>query len=285
MEEIKRKSSEPRDYKERFEFVLTTGGNIICQRYFRINNFNPKSLQSYELTSAIRSCVATIDEDLKEKTQVYLELYAPQVFNSESEMNEFFSKTENKKRIRHGHGIVVKGNDETDYVWMGDVAKPLGSKFDNGELTDGVNNKTTYKFAFKVDGREVCSMIWEGSYPKFVRDKIDISNKWAKFNPEDVDRLSMEQYLLYKMGEGRVDLVYGIIKSICIACSYAENEPYTTADYTKVITVTDSTGTFKERLRIINPKHGKDWNEKIGVLLSAWNIDTEKSDWRIKTSF
>ena len=283
MEEIKKKSTEPRNYKERFEFVLTTGGNIICQRYFRINNFNPKSLQSYDLTSAIRNCVSTIDRDLKEKTQVYLELYAPQVFDSVEEMNAFFSKAENRRRVRHGHGIVIRGNSETDYVWMGTEARPLGSKFDNGELTDGENNKTTYKFAFKVDGREVCSMIWEGSYPKFVRDKIDISNKWAKFNSEEVDRLSMEQYLLYKMGEGRTDLVYGIIKSICIACSYPEDEAYTTTDYTKVVTVADSTGMFKDRLRIIDPKHGKDWDKSISAVLKGWNEDSEKSEWRIKT--
>ena len=44
MSEIK-KSVEPKDYKERFEFELTVGNNIICQRYFRINNFNPTSLR------------------------------------------------------------------------------------------------------------------------------------------------------------------------------------------------------------------------------------------------
>ena len=36
-------------YKERFQFILSLGENIICQRYFRINGFNPESVESYEL--------------------------------------------------------------------------------------------------------------------------------------------------------------------------------------------------------------------------------------------
>ena len=90
-----KKSNEPRDYKERFEFVLTTGGNIICQRYFRINNFNPTSLKSYELTEALRSCVRTIDKDLRDKTQAYLEMYAPKTFDTADEMRAFVANPEN----------------------------------------------------------------------------------------------------------------------------------------------------------------------------------------------
>ncbi len=231
MEEIRKKSNEPRDYKERFEFVLTTGGNIICQRYFRINNFNEKSLRSYELTSAIRECVATIDKDLREKTQVYLELYAPRIFSSVEEMNKFISKPENTKDFHIGEGIVVRGEKESDYAWVGNgQVMALGYKFDNGELSENSpeSNKTTYKFAFKMDGREVCSMEWDGYYPKFIRDKIDLANKWGKFKDEDADRLSMEQYLMYKIAQGRKDLVYGLIKTICFACSDFNNENYTT---------------------------------------------------------
>ena len=225
------KVNAPRNYKERFEFVLTVGDNIICQRYFRINNFNPQSLRSYEITEALRRCVRTIDNDLVNKTNAYLEMYAPKVFNSEDEMYNYFKNPYNVMRSTLGEGIVVRGNKETDYVLVenGEV-KALGYKFDDGELTeaDPELNKATYKFTFKVDGRESASMIWDGYYPKFVRDKIDLSNKRGKFETEDPSRLSFEQYLLYKMVQGRSDLVYGIIKHICEACSYAENDDYTT---------------------------------------------------------
>ena len=38
------------DYKEPYEFRLLIGDSIICQRYFKINNFNQASLTSMELT-------------------------------------------------------------------------------------------------------------------------------------------------------------------------------------------------------------------------------------------
>jgi hypothetical protein len=230
MSEIK-KSREPRDYKERFEFELTVGNNIICQRYFRINNFNPTSLRSYELTDAIRRCVAVIDRDLKDKTHTYLEMYAPKVFSSVEEMTAFLSNSENVKKMTPGEGLVVRGNSKTDYVFVKQgVAQEIGYKFDDGELSESnaEDNKTTYKFAFKVDGREVCTVIWDGYYPKFVRDKIDLSNKRGKFEGEDISRLSFEQYLLYKMVQGKSDLIYGIIMHICTACSFSEEVKYTT---------------------------------------------------------
>lgn len=226
------KTVEPRNYKERFEFELTFGNNIICQRYFKIPNFNPVSLRSYDLTDAIRRCVATIDNDLKNKTQAYLEMYAPMVFNSESEMETYFSNPMNAARMIHGEGVVIRGNNTTDFVYIGDgKVRELGYKFDDGELTEtpAEMNKITYKFAFKVDGRERCAMVWDGYYPKFVKDKIDISNKRGKFHDSEVGRLSFEQYLLYKMVKDRSDLVYGIIKNIMDACSYPTEE---SGDYT-----------------------------------------------------
>ena len=215
--------SPTKDYKERFEFVLTVAGNIICQRYFKITGFQPSSLRSYNLTDAVRRCVATIDNDLKDKSQVYLEIFAPQVFESVEEMEAFVANPENSGRLRPGMGIVVRGSENTDYTYTKDGGvKALGYKFDDGELTStGIEEtKATYRFAFKVDGREACAMEWDGYYPSFVRDKkrIDLSNKRGKFDEEEVSRLSSEQYLLYKMFEGKTDLIYGLIKNLCQAC-------------------------------------------------------------------
>ena len=231
MSEIK-KSVESKDYKERFEFELTVGNNIICQRYFRINNFNPTSLRSYELTEAVRNCVAVIDRDLKDKTHTYLEMYAPKVFDSVEQMEAYVANPSNADRLTFGEGLVVRGNTKTDYVYTknGSVME-LGYKFDDGELTEAPieSNKVTYKFAFKVDGREACAVVWDGYYPKFVRDKIDLSNKRGKFEEDEVGRLSFEQYLLYKMVQDKSDLVYGLIRNICQACSLADNKSYATS--------------------------------------------------------
>lgn len=233
MSEIKKSAAESKDYKERFEFELTVGNNIICQRYFRINNFNQTALRSYELTEAIRNCVAVIDRDLKDKTHTYLEMYAPKVFDSIKQMEAYVVDPLNADRLTPGEGLVVRGNSKTDYVYTkkGGVAE-LGYKFDDGEFTETPieENKTTYKFAFKVDGREACAMVWDGYYPKFVRDKIDLSNKRGKFEDDEVGRLSFEQYLLYKMTQGKSDLVYGLIRNICQACSNPDNKSYATSE-------------------------------------------------------
>lgn len=231
MSDFKKSIESTKDYKERFEFVLTTGGNIICQRYFRINNFNPVSLRSYELTSAIRTCAAIIDRDLKDKTQTYLEIFAPRVFSTEEEMKNYIANDKNFAKMTIGEGLVVTGNKETDFVLCPNkVVKPLGYKFDDGELTENFMelNKATYRFVFKVDGREACAIEWDGYYPKFVRDKIDLSNKRGKFEGEDLDHLTFEQYLLNAMVKNKSDLVYGLIKNICYACSYPEGKTYTT---------------------------------------------------------
>ena len=117
MSEIKKSAAESKDYKERFEFELTVGNNIICQRYFRINNFNQTALRSYELTEAVRNCVAIIDRDLKDKAHIYLEMYAPKVFDSIEQMEAYVADPSNADRLVLGEGLVVRGNSKTDYVY------------------------------------------------------------------------------------------------------------------------------------------------------------------------
>jgi hypothetical protein len=249
---IEKRVKAPRDYRERFEFELTFGDNIICQRYFRIPDFNPASLRSYELTDAVRRCTMIIDNDLKSKTHAYLEMYAPMTFNSEDEMYAFFANPDNAARLRFGEGIVVRGNKETDFVFTDkSEVRPLGYKFDDGELTEmsPEDGKVSYKFVFRVDGREVCAVVWDGYYPKFVRDKIDLSNKRGKCNPEEASRLSFEQYLIYKMVEGKNDLVYGLCNTISQACSYSDNSEYTT-DVDDILTDLNTTK-HRELLRIL----------------------------------
>ena len=177
--------------------------------------------------------MAVIDRDLKDKTHTYLEMYAPKVFDSVEQMEAYVADPSNADRLTFGEGLVVRGNSKTDYVYTkkGGVVE-LGYKFDDGELTEAPieDNKVTYKFAFKVDGREACAMVWDGYYPKFVRDKIDLSNKRGKFEDDEVGRLSFEQYLLYKMVQGKSDLVYGLIRNICQACSNPDNKSYATSE-------------------------------------------------------
>lgn len=230
MAEFTKRRNNADDFKERFEFKLTVGDNIICQRYFRIGGFNPASLYSIELMETIEQCAQMINRDLKDKTQVYLSHMAPMVFNTEEEMLKYFENEDNCNRMHLGEGIVVK-NKTHNYAWNGSRPTVLKESFDKGEYSQPLTDADwqTYKFAFYDNGREVCSTVWEGCYPKAVRNSIDLSNKNNRFDKDS----SFESYTLSKMVEGKSDIIYPIIKAICLTCSIPSSEKWhtTTLEY------------------------------------------------------
>lgn len=57
---------------KKFEFVLYINGNIICQRYFSIKNFNREVLNSLDMKWCVEDCVGIIEKDLKDKSVDYL---------------------------------------------------------------------------------------------------------------------------------------------------------------------------------------------------------------------
>lgn len=68
--------------KQRFEFLLLINGNIICQRYFDIRNYNEDSIYSIEMKELVDSIAGTnntsfglmgmIPKYLQKKTRDYL---------------------------------------------------------------------------------------------------------------------------------------------------------------------------------------------------------------------
>lgn len=233
MAEVKKQFEQALAFKERFEFRLTVGDDIICQRYFRIGNFNPNSLRSNELTETIRRCARMIDNDLKSKTLTYLEIFAPRIFNTMEEFDKYIKDDYNRNGLVRGEGVVIKDIKEHDFAWNGtDSLIPLDFKFENGEFSEPLNDEdyVTYKFAFLDYGREVCSTTWVGVYPRFIRNSIDLSNKRGKLDTSDIYRVGFEQYIMYKVVEGRTDLVWKIVKEICYTCSESGDGYYTTTN-------------------------------------------------------
>jgi hypothetical protein len=57
---------------KKFEFILRINGNIICQRYFAVKNFNPKSVYSLNLIECVNDCVEMVQGQLKKKSLEYL---------------------------------------------------------------------------------------------------------------------------------------------------------------------------------------------------------------------
>lgn len=214
--------------KERFEFKLTVNDNIICQRYFKINNFNENSLHSLELKDTIDLCVALIDNDLKSKSRVYTWHTAPQIFNSEEEMNKWISNPSNANSIRFGESIFLR-NSSREYWWNGEKAIECSDTINDGEFTSLDETPTMFKFSFLDNGNEVYSKVWSGEfYPKFVRNGVDLSNKRGKFEDDDITKLNFESSLLNHMVNDKTDLVSVIIKEICDTCTVNTKKWYTT---------------------------------------------------------
>lgn len=57
---------------KKFEFLLRINSHIICQRYFAVKNFNPKSVQSLDIIECVNECVEMVQSQLKKKSLEYL---------------------------------------------------------------------------------------------------------------------------------------------------------------------------------------------------------------------
>lgn len=73
---------------KKFEFVLYINGNIICQRYFSVKNYNKDVRFSMDLKECIDECVQIIQRDLKDKSVDYLyKQYNPWQKQSQEEVD------------------------------------------------------------------------------------------------------------------------------------------------------------------------------------------------------
>lgn len=101
----------------------------------------------------------------------------------------------------------------------------------------------TFKFTVTDNKQEIISRIWDGyAYPRNVRERVDLSNKYVKFATKDGknfsyekeafferngDRLTFEQEVLKGMIMDKQDLIAPITKLICDTCSLPKGTPKT----------------------------------------------------------
>lgn len=106
----------------------------------------------------------------------------------------------------------------------------------------------TFKFVVTDNKREVFTKIWDGrNYPKAIRDKVDLSNKFVRITTKEgktysfdketyfrdnEDRLTQEMYILKAMMYDKPDILAAITKKICEACSYRNSDYQSIKDYT-----------------------------------------------------
>ena len=151
----------------------------------------------------------------------------------------------------------------------------------------------TFKIVISDNKRDVITKIWDGyAYPKFIRDKVDLSNKYVKVTTKDGQTYSYEKESFFKSNEGRLsfeqevlkgmiidkpDVLLQITKKICEACSPSKVElkekfdPRENSKYLSKYTVIDNYGKdekgknkkYSYSLYLANKKIEKDWERSV----------------------
>lgn len=106
----------------------------------------------------------------------------------------------------------------------------------------------TFKLVILDNKREVISKIWDGrAYPKSVREKVDLTNKFVKILSKDgkvysydketyfdtyKDKLSHDMYVLKAQIMDKPDVLLAITRKICETCSPREGSHQNISDFT-----------------------------------------------------
>lgn len=218
---------------EPYEFILKINDKIVCQRYFKINDFKRESLISNELTLTVRQCVSKIKEDLNKKSRTYSWCASPMVFGSINEaknwlqnygadlkQGKFVSITDDKNENR---SFIVGPNGLETYSGF--------SKIDEFN-PNSEKNPCLIEFGFYYRGKKVCAEGWDGNvYPKFVRTNIDISNSKNRYKTDNGKSVTYDALMIdYINKECDKDLIPEVIQDLCTVCSFKNPSDYTRVD-------------------------------------------------------
>ena len=152
----------------------------------------------------------------------------------------------------------------------------------------------TFKIVISDNKRDVITRIWDGyAYPKYIRDKVDLSNKNVKVTTKDGQTFSYEKENFFKTNEGRLsfehevlkrmiidkpDVLLQITKKICEVCSPTREEIKEKGypdprenKYLNKYTVIDNYGKdangktkkYAYSLYLANKKIEKDWERSV----------------------
>lgn len=213
--------------KERFSFELRVNDNIICQRYFRINGFKSHSLYSEELLDTLNYCAKLIQDDLKDKTQMFNWYTAPQVFKDEEEM---YTKLKSGTFYIEPFRFICFEESDNVYFWDGEKPEKYEKYFNRNDYIvpkDAEQTPCILKLAFLDEDKEVCSTSWDGNvYPRFIRVNIDLSNSKNKYK-QDGQFSPMECAMVTMLNEAHTDLIPVIIREFCVCCSADGDTKYT----------------------------------------------------------
>ncbi|MBP5723903.1 MAG: hypothetical protein J6X18_10085 [Bacteroidales bacterium] len=216
-------------FNDRFKFIFLVNDNIICERFFKINGFDYDAINSERMKDLFvgsgdlqyGTIISMIVNDLKSKSRVYT-----------------WYTTEKPVKLTG----FIPGEEVTYAVYPEKVYEDEPKEGDAEESeSEGVEPfGVTFKFAFMMaqkvtdngfgrpvfsDYKSVYEAIWDGSvYPRFVRNSVDLTNSFGRTD-RDINLMNFVQSLTYRMTCDKCDLVYNIIREICDAATYDDDEP------------------------------------------------------------
>lgn len=124
---------------KKFEFLLLINGNIICQRYFNVKDYNPNVVNSYDLKECADRCADLItgegSSDLPSKS-------------------------------------TLKGKT-WDYLW--NSYNPYLDEYPPCDTKNIYDDEDLFTFQIRVNGHSIIEKIFTGNhYPPKVRYDVDI---------------------------------------------------------------------------------------------------------------
>ncbi len=181
---------------------------LFCQRYFKVNGFNPKSLNSEELYYTIRDIVHMIKDDLKSKSRIYTAI----TMGKSTKLTGFYN---GEKLSNHDAALVFQDDVRGEVALSNGIV--LNKTYIDYDVEEEVDDSPfTLKFSYLFDDKAVYEEVWDGTvYPKYVRNCIDLSNSNASYKNVDPMRMTFSQQMTKSLNSGRPDLIYNIIKLFC----------------------------------------------------------------------
>lgn len=231
MEEKVLKKVDNSSYREKFQFLLSINENVICQRYFRINNFDFNSIESIELKETMDECVRMIQNDLESKSRVYM-WYTN---NDPIKLTGFVDSIDDldSADVRFltdgidGEGKLSNGKNIKKTYFDYASAATANVEYTDERPSDG---EFVFKFTFMMDDKPLYERVWDANvYPKYIRNGVDLSNSKAIYKDRDPSTLSFSLAIIHHMTVDKPDLVFQIIKTICdnLSTSYSDEYEYT----------------------------------------------------------
>ena len=218
----------PKRERERHEIRISVNGNTILQRGFKVDEFNSIAYKSKDLTDVLDQCVEIIEDDLKKKTNLYLEFCAPQVLHTEDDVKPWLRSHETYRK--DPMYIVLEDSDKVFILNNGILSEYTDKPYSKEDFFNEkpYDTKTILEFSLLDNGRRVITRSLDISqYPSFIRYNVDITNSRNRYRSEGVFS-PMEFAMCEYFNNTRESLLPQITNLLTDVLSYESSEDYTT---------------------------------------------------------